>query len=297
MSAANACRSASSVIALPPYLTTTILSCNAFSHGNASASTCAFSDPVDAAISAGALMSCRPSSLRRIRATGRWCARMRNPVPTPRSTVTSMSGPVRSTSRAPGEPVPPTKTGDPLKVTLIRSGSSRTGAIPTAATTRPQFGSEPNSAVLTRLSRAITRAAASASSSVAAPVTVTVTRLVTPSASACSCAHRSSQMRSTASSRSPGPGVISLAPEDISSTVSLVEQLPSMSSRSNVSAVARRSAASSAAASATASVVITHSIVASDGASIPAPLAIPPTVQLSPSSGAAQPVWGRCRWS
>ena len=61
-----------------------------------------------------------------------------------------------------------------------------TGAMPTAASTRPQLGSDPNTAVLTRLSRATTRAAVSASSSVAAPVTVTVTRLVTPSASACS---------------------------------------------------------------------------------------------------------------
>ena len=40
MSAAKACRSVSSVIALPPYLTTTILSCSCLSHGSASASTC-----------------------------------------------------------------------------------------------------------------------------------------------------------------------------------------------------------------------------------------------------------------
>ena len=62
-------------------------------------------------------------------------------------------------------------------------------------------------------------------------------RLVTPSASACSCAHRSSQTASTASSSSSWLGVISLAPEASSSTVSLVEQLPSTSSRSKVRAV------------------------------------------------------------
>ena len=192
-----------------------------------------------------------------------------------------MSAPDRSTWRAPAAPTPSMHTGDPLNDTVIRSGSRLIGAMPTAASTRPQFGSEPNSAVLTRLSRATTRAATSASSSVAAPVTVTVTRLVTPSASACSCAHRSSQTRSTASSRSVWDGAISLAPEASSSTVSLVEQLPSTSRRSNVRAVARRSASSSAPASATASVVSTHSMVASDGASIPAPLAIPPIVHLS----------------
>ena len=63
--------------------------------------------------------------------------------------------------------------------------------------------------------------------------------------------------------------------------MSLVEQLPSTSSRSNVVAVAALRAARSASGLATASVVMTQSIVASDGASIPAPLAIAPTVQLS----------------
>lgn len=106
-----------------------------------------------------------------------------------------------------------------------------------------------------------------------------LTRLVPPSASASNCTHRSSQTRRTASSRSAWLGVISLAPEASSSTVSLVEQQPSMSSRSNVTAVAARNARSSIAASATASVVITTSMVASDGAIMPAPLAIAPTVQ------------------
>ena len=69
-----------------------------------------------------------------------------------------MSGPERSTSRAPGAPVPSTQTGNPLNDTDIRAGSSVKGDIPTAASTRPQFGSDPNNAVLTRLSRATSRA-------------------------------------------------------------------------------------------------------------------------------------------
>ena len=68
MSAANACRRVSSVIALPPYLTTTILPCSALSHGSAAASTSALTRRSTAAV-----MSCTPSSLRRSRETGRWC--------------------------------------------------------------------------------------------------------------------------------------------------------------------------------------------------------------------------------
>ena len=72
------------------------------------------------------------------------------------------------------------------------------------------------------------------------------------------------------------------APLAISSTVSLVDWQPSESSRSNDCAVAARRAASAVAASTSASVVMTTSIVASAGASMPAPLAMPPTVQPSP---------------
>ena len=59
---------------------------------------------------------------------------------------------------------------------------------------------------------------------------------------------------------------------------------PSESIRSNVVEVADRSAASSEEASATASVVTTTSIVARAGASMPAPLAMPPTDQPSRST-------------
>ena len=57
---------------------------------------------------------------------------------------------------------------------------------------------------------------------------------------------------------------------------------PSESTRSKVVAVAARSATSSPSAPATASVVSTTSIVARPGASIPAPLAMPPTMKPAP---------------
>ena len=69
--------------------------------------------------------------------------------------------------------------------------------------------------------------------------------------------------------------------------MSLVLVEPSMSRRSNVTAVAARSARSAVAASSSASVVTTTSIVARLGAIIPAPFAKPPTVQ--EPSGALRP--------
>ena len=67
-------------------------------------------------------------------------------------------------------------------------------------------------------------------------------------------------------------------------TVSLVDMQPSESSRSKVTRVAARSAVSRSSADATASVVRTTSMVASCGASMPAPLAIPPTDQPAAST-------------
>ncbi len=61
--------------------------------------------------------------------------------------------------------------------------------------------------------------------------------------------------------------------------MSFVDMHPSESTRSKVIRVAARSARSSWSESSTASVVMTTSIVASPGASMPAPLAIPPTAQ------------------
>ena len=59
---------------------------------------------------------------------------------------------------------------------------------------------------------------------------------------------------------------------------------PSESSRSKLTRVAARSAASRSADPAAASVVSTTSMVASPGASMPAPLAIPPTVNPGPAT-------------
>lgn len=72
ISAAKARLSSSSTMALPPYLTTTILSRNFSSHGSASASTCALSN-AERSWSTCPLMSYRPNSLRHSRARGRWC--------------------------------------------------------------------------------------------------------------------------------------------------------------------------------------------------------------------------------
>ena len=82
-----------------------------------------------------------------------------------------------------------------------------------------------------------------------------------------------------------GSGTARLAPDTSSVTVSDVDMQPSESIRSNVWLTADRSAASAVSASMTASVVITHSIVARPGASMPAPLAMPPTVHSPWSPG------------
>ncbi len=74
------------------------------------------------------------------------------------------------------------------------------------------------------------------------------------------------------------------APLASSSTVSFVDMQPSLSTRSTVRRVAAGSTRARVAASASASVVRTTSIVASPGASIPAPFAMPPTVHPTPSA-------------
>jgi len=90
---------------------------------------------------------------------------------------------------------------------------------------------------------------------------------------------RSWQIAVSAAANSASSGLMPLAPEPSRLTVSLVDMQPSESRRSKVIRVAVRSAVSSWAESRTASVVMTTSIVASPGASIPAPLAIPPIDQ------------------
>jgi hypothetical protein len=137
---------------------------------------------------------------------------------------------------------------------------------------------------LNRLLRATLRPTSTASSSVAALSTVIAISWSAPSASRSSCIARSTQARVSASVKSGSDGVIPLAPLAITVTVSLVDMQPSESSRSKLTRVAARSAVSRSAAGTTASVVSTTSIVASCGASMPAPLAIPPTDQPAPST-------------
>ncbi len=68
------------------------------------------------------------------------------------------------------------------------------------------------------------------------------------------------------------------APEASASTVSFVDMQPSESIRSKVSAVAFCRQVCRSGADISASVVMTTSMVASAGASMPAPLAMPPMV-------------------
>ena len=152
------------------------------------------------------------------------------------------------------------------------------------ASTRPQLGSLPKTAALNRLLRATERATSTASSSVAALSAVIAISWSAPSASLSSCMARSVQAWVSASVKSAGDGVIPLAPLASTVTVSLVDMQPSESSRSKLTRVAARRASSSSAAGTTASVVMTTSMVASCGASMPAPLAIPPMLQPAPST-------------
>lgn len=179
-------------------------------------------------------------------------------------------------------PTPPfLQTQTPLMATFNRSGSKAAFVVPMALRTRPQLGSSPWIAHLRRLLRAMERPTSTASSSLAAPTTSTLMSLLAPSASRISCWPRSSQTVRTASANSAYSGVTSEAPEASSSTVSLVDMQPSESTRSKVVRVAARRALSRASLSRSASVVRTTSMVARPGASMPAPLAMPPTVQPS----------------
>ena len=177
---------------------------------------------------------------------------------------------------SPAQPLRQTQT--PLIATLSRSGSNSALVVPTAERTRPQFGSSPAMAHLSRFERATARPAVTASSSLAAPTTSIAIALLAPSASACSWRARSAQTSVSTAANSPAAGRVPAAPLASSSTVSLVDMQPSVSSRSNVTLVASRSAASRSAGPRSASVVSTQSMVARPGASMPAPLAIPPTV-------------------
>ena len=175
------------------------------------------------------------------------------------------------------------QTQTPFMATSRSAGSKTASVVPIEASTRPQLGSLPNTAALKRLLRATLRPTVTASSSLAAPRTVIAISWSAPSASASSCIARSVQARVRASVRSSSEGVMPLAPLASTVTVSLVDMQPSESSRSKETRVAARRAVSRSAALAAASVVRTTSIVASWGASMPAPLAMPPTLQPAPS--------------
>ena len=91
----------------------------------------------------------------------------------------------RSTADLSSPGAPALHTHTPLIATLSWSGSNAALVVPTAASTRPQFGSSPWIAHLSRLQRAIARPTSTASGSLAAPVTSIVIALLAPSASAC----------------------------------------------------------------------------------------------------------------
>src|SRR4051812_37706203 len=202
--------------------------------------------------------------------------------PARRSTSMVMARPDRSTPSR-GSPIDPFRqTVTPLISTSTWSASKAASVVPMAASTRPQLGSLPNSAVLSRLFRAQARPAVSASRTLAAFRTVIAMSLVEPSASASSCIARSVAAAVSAAVNSSAVGVTPLAPLAMAMTVSLVDRQPSESTRSKLTPVAARSAVSSTAGSTTASVVRTTSMVARLGASMPAPLAIPPMVHPCP---------------
>src|SRR5918998_968801 len=208
------------------------------------------------------------------------------PSPRCRSISTVMSRPDRSAFVRSAATVPPRQSSSPLiRISSVPAVTVAAEA-PTAAAIRPQLASEPKKAVLTRLSRATARAARIASASLAAPQTVIAISLVTPSASACKLLTSWWHTRCTAAVNSARSGITPDAPDASSRTVSLVEQVPSMSRRSKVSVVAERNTASKVTSSTAASVVSTHSMVAKPGATMPAPLANPPTIQPVPATAA-----------
>ncbi|CCH71807.1 hypothetical protein BN11_110027 [Nostocoides australiense Ben110] len=203
-----------------------------------------------------------------------------------RSTTMCTSRPVRST-RARSSPTPLSRhTITPLIETSIVAGSKAALVVPAAARMRPQLGSLPKMAHLKRLLRAIARPTSRASDSVAAESISMRMSCAAPSASRISCSARSAHTSVNAASRSAGATGTADAPEASAITVSLVDIQPSESIRSKVLAVAARSAASRSAGATWASVVSTTSMVAKAGASMPAPLAMPPTLHPGPEYAA-----------
>src|SRR6185295_2748972 len=111
--------------------------------------------------------------------------------PACRSTATATARPDRSTVDLSAPAAPPTHTGTPLTLTSTSSGSNAAAVVPMADRMRPQFGSLPKNAVLTRLLRAMARPTSTASSSLAAFTTAIWMSFVDPSASDSNWAARS----------------------------------------------------------------------------------------------------------
>ena len=157
------------------------------------------------------------------------------------ATAASFSAPVSS---------PPVTTATPLKMISALSGLNFIPALPTAAIIRPQFGSPPKNAVLTRNDSAMVRAALLASPLVAAPVTCTSIKRVAPSPSLtiiwASSTERRVRSRTKALYSSEERDVIGEAPEAPLAniiTVSLVEvSLSTMMELNELSAASLRAA-------------------------------------------------------
>ncbi len=195
--------------------------------------------------------------------------------------MTSMSAPDRSTSRAPGAPAPSMHTAEPLNDTVIRSGSRVTGAMPTAASTRPQLGSDPNTAVLTRLSRAIDpgggqRVVLGGGAGDGHGDALGDALGVGLQLSAQVVADPQHGVLEIGLGRGDPAGAGGQQQHGVVGGAAAVDVEPVEGAGGGAAQRLCRGPPASAAAS----VVSTHSMVANDGASMPAPLAIPPTVQL-----------------
>ena len=102
------------------------------------------------------------------------------PTSTPITTFDSFRCSAAAGSRSAKTCSPLNSSASPIR-TRARVRSKATPARPATATSRPQFGSPPCTAVFTSGELAIARAVCLASVVVRAPVTVTVTSLVAPS--------------------------------------------------------------------------------------------------------------------
>src|SRR5262249_35815540 len=113
--------------------------------------------------------------------------------PADRSTVIVTSRGLRSTLDLSSAAPPLRHTHPPLIAALTRPGWNAAAGVPIADSPRPQFGSAPAMAPLSRADRAPARPAMTASASSAAPTTSIAMSLPAPSASACNCRARSAQ--------------------------------------------------------------------------------------------------------